>query len=828
MRNRGRSPAPRTRLAVEFLEDRTTPAGLADPVAGLTVVNDPPPGDRLNVVTTDGAASAGRLAQLAASPLAATVQHVGFGIYRVTLAAGTDLAAAETYFSAQPGVSAAEPDYVIRASAIPNDTQYSSLYAMSKISAPTAWDATTGSGNFVVAVIDTGVDYTHPDLAANMWRNPAEVPGDGIDNDGNGIIDDYYGANFVGATNTGNPMDDNDHGTHVAGTIGAVGNNALGVVGVNWNVKIMALKFLDANGSGSTSDAIEALNYAVAHGVKVSNNSWGGGGYSAALFTAISNAQAAGHVFVAAAGNSNVNIDTSPSYPASYNLANVVAVAATTSTDARASYSNYGTTTVDIAAPGSGIISTTRNNTYSNFSGTSMATPHVTGAIALYWDANPTKTATEVIAQLKNSADVVPGLTGAVNGGRRLNVAKMIGTSPPVDAAGPQVTSAAFNGTSSNLSSVRFTFNEAIAAGSFTLADVVSLTGPGGSIAPTAVTPVTGSTTQFDVTFPTQTAAGTYTMVIGPNILDLSGNSMNQDGDATNGEATQDQYTATRSFSPSSTQTFPWTGSLPIRDFTYTRATIAVNQDITLSDVNVKFTAAHTWDADLVVKLFGPGGQSATLVNRRGGSGDNFTNTTLDDEAAAAISAGAAPFSGTYRPETTLTTFDGRNARGTWTLEVYDGAAQDVGTLTAFSLILTGTNGGARVQTFGFAEGTPFREPVASARVAAPPATVPTATTYSATLRPEAVAAAMHASLGTRTVVPAGERPTGLFLVPGVALPAVADSPPVPAQLPPPRAASTPTITPPVAPAPVYAAPTLGSNGGVVEDFQAWLAPELD
>ncbi|MFO0802023.1 MAG: S8 family serine peptidase [Gemmataceae bacterium] len=719
----------RNSLVVEWLEDRTAPAGLADALASASIVADAPVG-RINIVSAAGESTAFQAA-LAASPYAASVNHVGFGIYNVTLTSGIEAAAAATFYSSVPGVAAAEPDYVIQVNRTPNDPSYSSLYGMAQISAPAAWDNSTGSGNFVVAVIDSGVDYNHPDLAANMWHNPNETPNDGIDNDGNGIVDDYYGANFVGA-NTGNPMDDNGHGTHVAGTIGAVGNNGTGVAGVNWNVKIMALKFLSASGSGSTSDAIEALNYAVAHGAKVSNNSWGGGGYSTALFNAIQAAQNAGHIFVAAAGNSNVNIDTTPSYPASYNLGNVVAVASTTSTDARSSFSNYGPNTVDIAAPGSSILSTTPNNTYSVYSGTSMATPHVTGAIALYWDANPTASAADVIAKLKSSADVVTGLSGYVEGGRRLNVSRMLEPTsppppPPADTTGARVTAASFPGTTS-LASVRFTFNEAIDPASFTLADIASFTGPNGAITATAVNVVAGTgNTQFDVTFPPQTAGGTYSVTIGPDILDAAGNAVDQNQNGANGEATADRYTASRTLSVSNTYTFS-AGGLPlaIRDFTYTRATIAVNQDITISDVNVRFSASHTYDSDLIVKLIGPGGQVATLVNRRGGSRDNFTNTTLDDEASTAISAGAAPFTGTFRPESTLTVFDGRNARGTWTLEVYDAAGQDVGSLTAFTLIVTGTNGTQSVTAFGMKDEPVFLAPAATQSPAALEADLPT------------------------------------------------------------------------------------------------------
>ncbi len=714
MRTR-RSALRRTRLAIEHLEDRTTPAGFADPfAANLAIVESP--ADRINVVTALGESAASILS----APFASEVRHVGFGIYSITLDTGIASGEAITYYSGIPGVVAAEPDYTIQLQRTPNDPSYPSLYGMAKINAPAAWDTTTGSGNFVVAVIDSGVDYNHPDLAANMWRNPGEINGDGIDNDGNGIVDDYFGANFIGA-NSGNPFDDNGHGTHVAGTIGAVGNNGVGVAGVNWGVKIMALKFLSSTGSGSTSDAVEALNYAVARGARVSNNSWGGGGYSSTLFNAIQAAQAKGHIFVAAAGNENVNIDVTPSYPASYALANVVAVASTTSTDARSSFSNFGATTVDIAAPGSSILSTTPNNTYSTFSGTSMAAPHVAGAIALYWDANPSKTATEVIDLLKSTADTVSGLTSVVQGGKRLNVGALIATTsppppPPADLAGARVTAGTFNGTTT-LTGARITFSEAINPTTFTTGDIVSFTGPGGALAVTGVAPVAGTNgTQFDLTFATQTVGGVYTLVLGTDIRDLAGNPMDQNANGVNGENPGDRFTLTRTLATPTTQTFS-AGGLPlaIRDLTTTTAKLAINQDITIADVNVRFSISHTYDSDLVIRLVGPGGQSATLVNRRGGSANNFNATTIDDESATSIANGAAPFSGTYRPETTLTTFDGLNARGTWSLTVQDTARQDTGSLTAFSLIVTGTNGTQRVVMFGMRDGEAITEAITPA-----------------------------------------------------------------------------------------------------------------
>jgi subtilisin family serine protease len=208
----------------------------------------------------------------------------------------------------------------------------------------------------MVGVIDTGIDYNHPDLAANVWTNPLEIPGNGIDDDGNGYVDDVHGYDFV--NRDGDPMDDHGHGTHVAGTIAAVANNGIGVAGVSWHAKVMALKFLDAGGSGWVSDAVEALNYATDMGAKITNNSWGGGEYSTALRDAIAAANSAGAVFVAAAGNSANNNDATPFYPAGYEGPNVIAVAATDASDTLAVFSNFGRNTVQLGAPGVGIYST--------------------------------------------------------------------------------------------------------------------------------------------------------------------------------------------------------------------------------------------------------------------------------------------------------------------------------------------------------------------------------------------------------------------------------------------------------------------------------------
>jgi subtilisin family serine protease len=249
------------------------------------------------------------------------------------------------------------------------------------INALKAWDITKGSRAVRIAVIDTGVDYNHPDLKSNMWVNSKEIPNNGIDDDKNGYIDDVYGYDF--ANSDSDPMDGNGHGTHCSGTIGAVHNNQTGVSGVMADVSIMAIKFLGDDGSGSLEGAIKAIDYATMMDVDLMSNSWGGGGRSEALLEAIKRASDKGIIFTAAAGNSSSNNDATPSYPASYQVPNMVSVAALTAQNGLASFSSYGKTSVHIAAPGHNILSTVNGGKYDVYSGTSMATPHVSGVLGL-------------------------------------------------------------------------------------------------------------------------------------------------------------------------------------------------------------------------------------------------------------------------------------------------------------------------------------------------------------------------------------------------------------------------------------------------------------
>jgi len=351
------------------------------------------------------------------------------GIERLRVGAGS-VEDAVALLRSDPAVEFAEPNYLYHASAVPNDPGFPQLWGLlntgqtggtpgDDIHAAQAWTTFTGSPGVLVGVIDTGADYTHPDLAANMFINAGEIPGNGIDDDGNGYIDDVHGWDFANHDN--DPMDDHYHGTHVSGTIGAVGNNGVGIVGVNWNVRILPIKFLDAGGSGSTDEAIHAIEYATMMGVSVINASWGGGGFSESLRLAIAAAGEAGVVFVAAAGNSGLNTDIYPNYPSSYELDNIVAVAATDANDQLAIFSNYGLLSVDLAAPGVDIYSTMPGNNYGVLSGTSMATPHVVGVAALIRGHFPAATVAMTKALLLERAQPRPSLTGLMRTGARLD-----------------------------------------------------------------------------------------------------------------------------------------------------------------------------------------------------------------------------------------------------------------------------------------------------------------------------------------------------------------------------------------------------------------------
>lgn len=418
---------------------------LAGTVAAQSSVTNPFVPGELLVKFKDGAASAkafeaNRLVR--ATPL----ENLGDpGWQRVQLPPGLSIDSAMTSYKGFEGVEYAQPNFYYHLLATPNDPQFTNagMYGLARISAPQAWDLTTGSSSVVVADIDTGMRYTHQDLAPNAWVNSGEIAGNGVDDDGNGFVDDVYGWDFF--YNDSDPFDDinntGGHGSHTAGTIGAAGNNALNVVGVNWNVKIMPIKIYSPLGTDSTSamlvNAYAYVRMMKLRGVNIraTNNSYGdcgeACGYDQATKDGIDAMGEAGIVSVFAAGNDGQNVDSfpagtnpSPGYPARYTSPSIIAVASSNSSDNRSSFSNYGVTSIDLAAPGSGVLSTwnTSNTATATISGTSMATPHTTGAVALLSAYNPDLSVASLKASLLNNVDVLPVWNGFVKTGGRLNV----------------------------------------------------------------------------------------------------------------------------------------------------------------------------------------------------------------------------------------------------------------------------------------------------------------------------------------------------------------------------------------------------------------------
>jgi subtilisin family serine protease len=364
--------------------------------------------------------------------------------------AGVSAARAAAELSRDPDVLYAEADVPRRALAVPSDRLFRAQWGLENvgqtvggasgtadadIDAPEAWDLTTGSPGVIVAVIDSGVDILHPDLAPNVFRNVRETAGNGVDDDRNGFVDDVNGWDFVAGDAA--PLDENGHGTHVAGTAAARGNDGIGVTGVAWQAGILPLRTLGADGTGSASDAIRAYAYAARSGARVVNLSLGGPSGSRAERDAIASASRV--LFVAAAGNDGEDNDAVGSYPCEYELPNVLCVAASDRSDGLASFSNFGAASVDLAAPGVAIASTWLNREHVLLDGTSMATPMVTGAAALLFSSEPAATVADVRSALLSGVDPVPALAGRTVTGGRLNAAKAVAAIAglPAPAEGP-------------------------------------------------------------------------------------------------------------------------------------------------------------------------------------------------------------------------------------------------------------------------------------------------------------------------------------------------------------------------------------------------------
>ena len=350
------------------------------------------------------------------------------GTQVLALADGTSVQDAVEAAASLPNVLYAEPNYSYSTTASPNDPRFNEVWSLglasgdgvnSGIGTPRVWNLTTGSSNVTVGVVDTGIDGTHPDLAANMYTNPGEVAGNGVDDDRNGLVDDVRGWDWV--EDDSNAADLNGHGTHVAGTIGAKGNNANGVAGVAWDVRLVPLRVLDAAGSGWTSDVAAAFAYAGRMGVDVVNASLAGPSPSVAVLDAIK--ASPNTLFVVAAGNSTTNVDATPSYPCSYPLPNVICVAATDQGNRLSGYSNYGAASVDLAAPGDGILSTFPGGAYAQMTGTSMATPHVAGVAALLQARHPEASGATIRQAILSGVEGLSALAGRTVTSGRLSAA---------------------------------------------------------------------------------------------------------------------------------------------------------------------------------------------------------------------------------------------------------------------------------------------------------------------------------------------------------------------------------------------------------------------
>jgi subtilisin family serine protease len=566
-----------------------------------------------------------------------------------------------------PDVSYVEPNYVWTEALVPNDPGFGDLWGLNNtgqnggvedadIDAVEAWEVTTGSREVIVAVIDGGVDYTHPDLVENMWQNPGEIPGDGIDNDGNGFVDDIYGIDTF--FNDSDPMDLGGHGTHVAGTIGAVGNNGAGVVGVNHEVSIIACKFLD-QGSGSTVGAIGCIDYITGlknNGVDVraTNNSWGGGGFSQALQDSITAAGEAGILFIAAAGNSGTDNDVSPAYPATYDNDIIMSVASTTRTDGSSGYS-FGLETVDLAAPGSAIISTYLNDGYASLSGTSMATPHVTGTAALLWSINPALTALEMKQILMDTGDENAWAQGRTVSGKRLNANNALQAADPDPGFLLNVAPTNQQITAGESASFEFGFNS---IAGFAEEITLSLEDASGLGVLSASTAVPGDTVMLDVFTVDDTPWGDYSMTV----------------TATSGEIERSK-TVGLYVLPQGLNTFPYDATdvpiptLPNEDDPNDvgiDSVISIADEITVFGMSVSVDISHTYSGDLILTLTSPAGTSTVLRANSGGATDDIVETYETDA------------------------FNGEVATGDWILNIVDTFNGDNGTLNAWGVEITG------------------------------------------------------------------------------------------------------------------------------------------
>lgn len=612
---------------------------------------------RLDVVQNAG----GILRQLDADGRDLKMRYVADGrIVKVQLPQGADRDRMIKKLSANPAIEIAEPDFKQTTLAVPDDARFSELWAMQNtgqnggtagadIKAVDAWDISTGSHDVVIGIIDTGMDYNHPDLQANRWVNPGNMPGS------------TYGYSTLNAAQ--DPMDSDSHGTHVAGTIGASGNNAAGVTGVNWNVTLIPCQFLGPTG-GSTSGAIECINYftdlKLNYGVdvKATNNSWGGGGYSDTLRAAIQSAGEAGILFVAAAGNDGVNADSTPMYPAAYDLDVIVSVASTDRNDNLSIFSsgasNYGAVSVDLGAPGSAILSTIPGGGYASYSGTSMASPHVAGAAALLWSLDPDISTAEMKSILMNSGDALASLDGKTASGKRLNLSSAIADADPTPSFRLSLTPR----TQQIVAGETATFTLDVGSiaewtGQVDLAVTVEPALDNVSLSVSSAEP--GQTVTLQATTSAETPWGSYQFTVTGT-------------DNASGQLVK-SVDANLEIIPQGLQDYSYSNTtsvaIPDNDPVGITSIINVPQQGFVFGTEAGVNITHTWRGDLTVKLRSPQGTEHILHTASGGSADDL------------IESWQTPV------------FNAEQMQGDWTLVVSDNAGLDTGTLNSWSLTLT-------------------------------------------------------------------------------------------------------------------------------------------
>jgi subtilisin family serine protease len=638
--------------------------------------------------------SVGEAATALGNPALGVTVVRGLGLPGQLLVSATGApASVRAHFRSLPAVKTFERDSNAGSiDRVPNDPRFASgdLWGLhntgqsggkadADIDAPEAWDISTGSSSVVVAVIDTGVQIDHPDLRDNIWTNPGETPGDGIDNDGNGFVDDVNGWDFV--NNDGSVYDGtfDDHGTHCAGTIAGRGDNGTGVVGVTWNTKIMSLKWINEFGGGNTSDAISAVNYATmmkSRGVNVplTSNSWRIFGTSEALKSAIDAGGGAGIMFVTSAGNSALDNDAIPKYPASFDSDCIVAVAATDRNDGLASFSNVGAKSVDLGAPGVSIVSTVPAGTYASYNGTSMAAPHVSGVAALALSVDPTLTVGQLKEALLASVDKIPSLAGKTVTGGRLNARK---TLEFVDPSLKLLSVTPSGSVGAPVSSIVATFNEQVTPasvvaanfalkgdgldGTFGTADDVTVTFADTNVVQTATGVIT-------ITLPSPlTTTERYVFTLkgtGPNPLrNLKGRALGQWGTATTGRDVERAFMVRNFFEPNDTLATAMVvppasgrvalegtigdGPAAIRDVDLYRVSLAAGQGLTVDIDAKKLPGGSTLDS--FVRIFSATGRQLASNDDDGVTTDSFARF-IAPEAGDYVVAVSGFGNGSYSP----------------------------------------------------------------------------------------------------------------------------------------------------------------------------------